>query len=114
MTTVARSTGQSARATWREAYAITLLTFYTIMEQERMQALKDRSHRLDQALLMAMAWSDPSLLDRERAEIQAEINRDEDARADPYAAARALADKIAKGVTVTATHEPPPVGGSAS
>ena len=98
-----------------EPYALTLWTFFQIMERERIEQLLARGRRLDAALLMAAAYNDPKVLREEHQDYIAELRLPVDRRArtqrreELLARGLALAEAIERGGVLD--DGPPPAPG---
>lgn len=66
------ATGSSMRATLRETYAVTLFTYYQLLEHERIAGIVGRWRDLHCASLAAAAHHNPKQLQDVRDELRAE------------------------------------------
>lgn len=58
-----------------QPFAVTLYAYQCLTERDRIARLRARDDDVTRGILMALAFAEPGKLDRERAEIRAEMRR---------------------------------------
>jgi len=80
----------------RQPFAITLYAYLMLRDRDRIADIKTRSRDVYRGVLTAMAMNDPKRLERERAEVRADMR----SAPDPAAQRQSVTDRRAAGLAL--------------